>query len=160
MQQQMKIQQMECQAGQISALNVTSASQCRWDSRSLYRKNLCCTISQPQHKTGGYFVMPSKINIMLQSNSFYCCCSGEGFFKILFSFGFFGFSLWSFCWCPCWYFSDGGGNVLFIIFLIIKIYSLLILEISLINTAMFSAWCLWRAKLQTKIQGLLFLQTP
>lgn len=40
--------------------------------------------------TGGCFVTPSKINIMLQSNSFYCCCSGEGFFKFLFSFGFFG----------------------------------------------------------------------
>lgn len=90
--------------------------------------------------TGGCFVMPSKIKNMLQSNNFYCCCSGEGSFKVLFSFGFFGFSLWSFCWCHCWYFSDGGGNVLFIMLLTIKIYNLLVLEISLIHMAIFSAY--------------------
>lgn len=34
--------------------------------------------------------MPAKMNIMLHSNSLYCCCSGEGFFKnFVFIWGFF-----------------------------------------------------------------------
>lgn len=73
MQQQMKTQQTESQVGQMSDLNVTSASWCRWDTRFLYSyiKNLGCTISQPQNKHCGCFVMPAKINIMLQSNCFF-----------------------------------------------------------------------------------------
>lgn len=81
--------------------------------------------------------MPAKMNIMLHSNSLYCCCSGEGFFK---NFVFVWVFLWSFCRCHCWYFSDNGGNVLFKMLLIIKIYTLLIQEISLINMATFSAY--------------------
>lgn len=43
--------------------------------------------------TGGSFVMPAKMNIMLQTNNLYCCCSGEGFFlNFVLIWGF----LWSF----------------------------------------------------------------
>lgn len=123
----------------MSDLNVTSTSWCRWDTRFLcsYIKNLGCTISQPQHKHCGCLVMPAKINIMFQSNWFFIVAALVRDFLFIY-FGFCWVFWLSFRCCSC--FGGGGGKVLFKMLLIIKIYNLLILEISLINMATFSAY--------------------
>lgn len=105
-----------------------------------YTENLYCTISQPQHRHWWLLCDATQNEYYAVVQLFLLLLLWWGIFKNFAFICFLVFFLLSFCWCHCWYISDGGGNVLFKMLLIKKIYNLFILEISLINMATSSAY--------------------